>query len=157
MGVKGTSPGKDFEVVVPVAEEKQSYAWQELELHQLMLDEYLEDKLRAGMHQYIDLIGGLGVADEIPALTVSEGELRGALHTTWVNRWIGLAVRSRSCVRGCSQYVERDEHVDGTRNLLLRRPPSSCAPGRVLPREGHLVEFEESGLQTSKRVESLAK
>lgn len=51
-----------------------------------MLDKYPEDKLRAEMKNNMGLMRGFDVATEIPLSSVTEEELRGAPHTTRVNR-----------------------------------------------------------------------
>lgn len=42
---------------------------------------------------------------EIPALLVTDNELKRALDITWVNTWRRLGVRSRLCDRRCFQQV----------------------------------------------------
>lgn len=70
-----------------------------------MLDEYPEDKLRAGRKKYICLMREFDVVDEIPASSVTDEELRGALDTTWVIMWKGLDVMGRP-FRGCFHSVK---------------------------------------------------
>ena len=106
MIVSSPSKGHCFEVDISVAEEQESYALTDPEIQRWMLNEYPEDKLRAGMKKEMDLMKSFDVADEISVSEVTPEQLHGALDTTWVNRWKGLEVRSRLCVRGCFQQVE---------------------------------------------------
>lgn len=51
-----------------------------------MLDEYIDDKLRAGMKKDMHLMRDFDVTGEIPASSVMDDGLCGALGTTCVNR-----------------------------------------------------------------------
>lgn len=76
-----------------VAKAKEPCAKHEPDLHQWMLGECPQGKLRAGMKKAMGLMRDFDVADETPASSVTDDELRGALGTTPVNRWGGEGLR----------------------------------------------------------------
>lgn len=137
---KGASLDKGFEAVVSVAEEKESCALHDPELQQCMLDEKPGEMLLAGMQKGIVLMMHFVVADDFLASSVMNGELHGALDTTWATSRKGREVRGKLCGRGCLEHVcgrlgqvhrfnagltrlgayHRGEHADGTCGLLHR-------------------------------------
>lgn len=54
----------------------------------------------------MDLMNDFEVAEDIFIASLTSHELQSALDTTWVGRWEGFEVRSKLCIRGCSQQVE---------------------------------------------------
>lgn len=94
MVVDSSSPDKDFKVDVAVAGEKDSFALRHPELQQWQLNEYPEDKLRAGTKNEMDRMRDFGVTDDIIASSVTDDQLHGTLDTAWVNRWKGLEVQT---------------------------------------------------------------